>query len=151
MKKLFLLSLATLFMAGMAIAQEPTGKADAFKGKSRGEDPNILTEKRVNGDDSESSVVQTSEKGAATRGSICTCTLDNWTAWYIDFYVDGNYEGYVSKWSEGSVNVLAGETRVYAVAEFTDGSRVTYGPVTRNCQESFELTVYDDEYEWSVR
>lgn len=152
MKKVaFILSIAFVAL-GISFAQEETsGSADVSKVASRGADPNIIVEKRVNGDNAESKVVQPAEKGARSRGSYCKCILDNWTDWYVDFYVDGYYEGFVSKWSDGSVNVLAGDTKLYAVAEFDDGSKISWGPITKNCYNEFELEVYPEYYNWYTR
>ncbi|EMR03220.1 hypothetical protein [Cesiribacter andamanensis] len=66
-------------------------------------------------------------------------------------YVDGTYRGQVSPWGDDYVNVGAGNTKVYIVAEFTDGSRVTWGPVTRSCYDQFDLTIREGSYTYQAR
>jgi hypothetical protein len=111
--------------------------------KSRGVDVNIVAKKSVNGVASKSKVVQPATKGAEqSRGGYCYVTFDNWTNYYIDCYVDGYHEGYVAPYGKGNVTVSGGDTKLYAVAEFDDGSKITWGPQTRYC--------YNQEWDWSM-
>ena len=68
--------------------------------------------------------------GAATRGGVCAVHFDNRTSLYIDMYLDGNYRGTLSPWGDSYPLVGCGETRLYAKANFTDGSSLSWGPVT---------------------
>ena len=159
MKKLVLFVLAGFLITGLTFGQtstsgENTGGGDVTKGKSRGEDPNIKVTKRLNAADMETQTVQPTSKGARadTRGSgsgECYVTFDNWTNWYIDCYVDGYYEGYVSPYAKGELTVGSGTTCLYAVAEFDDGSQVSWGPICKSCYyDSYELEVYSSYYNW---
>jgi hypothetical protein len=153
MKKLFLLVVTGLLFAGMSFAQgvRDMGSGDANSGKSRGEDPNIKMEKRLNSADVETQAVQSADKGAKVRAPWCDAAFSNWTDWYIDCYVDGYYEGYVAPWGDGTVTVGSGTTSMYAVAEFDDGSRVSWGPVSRECEyQTFKLSLYEDSYVWDL-
>jgi hypothetical protein len=54
--------------------------------------------------------------------------LDNSTPWYIDVYVDGSFRGTMGPWDDAQAYAIAGNTRLYARAEFDDGSVRTWGP-----------------------
>ncbi len=151
MKKYVFLFVTALLMAGISYGQVESG--DANKGKTRGDDPNIKVEKRLNDKDAESKAVQPTEKGARARGAgYCYVEFDNYTDWYIDCYVDGYYEGYMAPWGDGTVTVRSGTTCLYAVAEFTDGSKVSWGPSCKACSyDEFEMEVYEDYYNIYVR
>lgn len=134
-------------------SEEPVGSGDAVTSRTRGDDPNIIQSKapNVKGEEPED-IVQPADKGGRTRGSSCYVHFDNWTSWIIDCYVDGRYRGDVAGYGDGSVTVGAGDTRVYAVAEFTDGSKVSYGPITRYCSNAvFNFIIYKDSYNYSVK
>ncbi len=162
MKKLVLLIITGFIFTGLTFAQDvqkqdKVGSGDVAKVKSRGADPNIKVEKRLNAKDVKSKAVQPEEKGAkaGARGSgsgSCYTYFENWTSWYIDCYIDGYYEGYIAPWGDGSLTVGSGETCLYAIAEFDDGSRVTWGPVCKYCYyDEFELELYEDYYNWYLR
>jgi hypothetical protein len=103
---------------------------------------------RKNGDGQESKSVQSGDKGARGGGG-CTAFFDNHTSYYIYCYVDGSLEGYVAPWASGSVSVANGTTSLYAVAEFSDGSKTTWGPLSKYCSyQTYELEVYDTYYNW---
>ncbi|NHE58984.1 hypothetical protein [Cyclobacterium plantarum] len=133
-------------------AEEAVGSGDAVTSRTRGDDPNIEQGKapNVKGELSED-IVQPADKGGRTRGTICYVNFDNWTSWIIDCYVDGRYKGDVAAYGEGGVTVGAGDTRVYAVAEFTDGSKVSYGPVTKYCSNAvFNFEMHSDSYKYAI-
>jgi hypothetical protein len=64
---------------------------------------------------------------------VCRVDVDNWTPWKVQIYVDGTFRGLVSPWGDGVTYTGAGPTRVYARAEFTDGSALTWGPTDYDC------------------
>jgi len=159
MKKLLLLLVIGFLFTGLTFAQteqainEKVGSGDvSMTKKSRGADPNIVMEKRLNDAEAESKAVQSTDKGAkASRGGYCYTHFDNWTDYYVDCYIDGYLEGYVAPWASGSVTVTGGSTKLYAVAEFTDGSRVSWGPISKSCSsQNFKLTLYEDYYNWDL-
>ena len=53
----------------------------------------------------------------AQRGStdFCTITFDNYTGYWINVYVDGNYKGDVAPYGVGDVTVYGGYTTYYCV------------------------------------
>ncbi len=134
----------------MASAQTSTSK-DGGTGdmskveKSRGADPNIKVSSRKNGDGQESRTVDKNARG----GAGCTALFDNHTGNYVYCYVDGNLEGYISPYGNGQVSVTNGTTSLYAVAEFTDGSKTTWGPISKYCSyQTFELEIFSSYYNW---
>ncbi|MFH0892795.1 MAG: hypothetical protein V2A54_00020 [Bacteroidota bacterium] len=148
MKKLLLFGISVFLFSGFTFAQtKQTGPLfDKLQGvkseKTRGGDPNIKIEKRVNGDAKESFVIQPSTKGSDKPNSVyCDLVFDNWTNYYVNCYVAGNMEGYVSPWGKSTITVAGGDTKVYVVAELSDGSRMTWGPSNRYCYNQ-EWTVY---------
>ena len=135
------------FAATAQTSSKDGGSGDVSKmEKSRGADPNIKVGERKNGDGQGSKAVQPGDKGAR-GGAGCTAYFDNHTGDYIYCYVDGYLEGYVSPWGYGSVSIANGTTSLYAVAEYTDGSKTTWGPISKYCSyQTFEMKVYSTYY-----
>lgn len=80
--------------------------------------------------------------GEKSRGySDCLVTVDSYTPWWIEVYIDGTYRGQVSPWGDGTVNALAGETRVYARAP---GVGRSWGPRVFDCP-------HDGHIKWTLR
>lgn len=76
-------------------------------------------------------------KGGKTRGGEgCEVRLDNSTGWIIKIYVDGTYRGSMGAYDDSTVNVGAGLTRVYARADFTDGTYKYWGPQDYKCSDN---------------
>ncbi len=156
MKKLNQILATTLLICGLSFAAsaQNTGKdggnGDVTKVEkgSRGADPNIKVGNRKNDDGQTSKAVQPGEKGARGNGG-CLAYFDNHTSYYVYCYIDGNLEGYVAPWGYGSVSVANGTTSLYAVAEFSDGSKTTWGPLSKYCSnQTYELELYSSYYNW---
>ena len=161
MFKPFLLTLAVAMLsllctpetyAQQRSPEESVGSEDATKGRSRGENSNIEERKAKNDPNADyEDAVQPAEKGGRTRGTVCAVIFDNWTKWVIDCYVDGRYRGDVGRYGDGTVYVGGGNTKVYAVAEFTDGSEISYGPITKYCSNDiFKITLHNDHYSYKI-
>ncbi|MBN2521108.1 MAG: hypothetical protein JXB17_11415 [Bacteroidales bacterium] len=129
MKKLLLIGLVALFTASL-IAQEPEAKTVESKSgtieKSRGEDPNIVSERPTTDEPAP-------QPDEATRGSYCKVIVDNWTGYAIDVYVDGEYAGTVGSWSDGYTWAIEGKTKLYGRST---GGTLTWGPVYVDCYYS---------------
>lgn len=131
--------------AGEALAQK---KVDASKQKTQsfnlkatkveagrgGEDANIKSREMANTEGQE--VITPPEKGGATgRGAagVCRVHFDNRTNLKIQLYVDGNHHGMVGAMGDVITYVGSGLTRVYARADYTDGSYSYWGPTDYTC------------------
>jgi hypothetical protein len=101
---------------------------------SHGEgDPNIKDDKQTNPINAKKDA-PSSKGGPRTRGGgNCEVRLDNWTNYLIKIYVDGIYRGVLDRYGDAVVYVGVGETRVYARADFDDGSYLYWGPKTYDC------------------
>lgn len=75
---------------------------------------------------------------AVEPGQIC---VDSRVDLIVRIYVDGNYVGTVSPWGDACGFYGSGEHRVYARANFTDGSYSTWGPVTGDATTGFRWTI----------
>ena len=103
-----------------------TGTADS--------DPNIKGKSADN--DPKAKIPPPPGKGVATRGPNpwpCRVNIDNRTPLKIQIYVDGSYSGLSSPWGDAFMNTGSGTTGFYALATFTDGSKVTWGPSAFAC------------------
>ncbi len=153
MKKLNQILTVGLLVCGLSFAASAqttskdggSGDKTTIDKSSRGADPNIKVATRTNGDGQVSKSVDKSARGAGG----CTAYFDNHTSYYVYCYVDGYLEGYISPWGYGSVSVANGTTALYAVAEFSDGSKTTWGPLSKYCSyQTFELEMYSSYYNW---
>ena len=67
--------------------------------------------------------------------------VDNWTGYYIDIYVNGNYRGTVSPWDKRVTWAIPGTNTLYAKAVFDDGSYLYWGP---------KVTYTGYQYTWKL-
>jgi hypothetical protein len=105
----------------------------AQKPTTRGEDPNIKSDKETNDPNSELAAPQ-QKGGAKTRGGgACQVRFDNRTRWFVKLYVDGTYRGTISPYGDGVAYTGAGPTRVYARAVFDSGDYLYWGPSDYRC------------------
>ena len=150
MKNLFMMFALVLFAATVTYAQDSDVETgDVTKNaKSRGTDPNITSDDMVNSLEGNSNAHRPASKGGESRGGDCRAYFDNWTQWILQVYVDGSRRGVVDGYSEGGVWVPTGNTKMYAVARFTDGSYYSWGPGTKYCGylDRIEMEVHDDYF-----
>ena len=73
--------------------------------------------------------------GPKARGVTCRISVDNWTGYKVQLFIDGDYSGLIIPWGELATSAITGRTTVYARAEFEDTSYVSFGPVTLDCQD----------------
>jgi hypothetical protein len=131
--------------AGVVKADSPQDKKDNKKtqpielngqkgtSRSEGADPNIKSDKQTN-DPTDKTEAPEAKGGPRSRGgSGCRVQLDNRTRYIIKVYVDGYYRGTMSPYGDSYVYVAPGETKVYARADFDDGSYSYWGPKYYDC------------------
>ncbi|GFO63264.1 hypothetical protein M1B72_10970 [Geomonas paludis] len=125
--------------SGTASAAEKKVKKQtsvAKSAKTRGEaDENIKHKSDQN--DPNAKIEAPAKKGGKTRGGYCDLTVDNWTPWKIQVYVEGDYVGLVSSYGKADGFYSRGPLVVYGVAEFDDGSRKSWGPEAIYCDDNF--------------
>jgi hypothetical protein len=135
-----LLALA-LVAAPLEAQGKPAGKARDRAATARGasdpaQDENIRTLSGVNirGETGELPPDSKFGSGNSSRSrSSCKVHYDNRTSLYIAVYAEGIFRGDVSPWGDLHTFVVAGPTRLYARAGFTDGSVSTWGPRLVEC------------------
>jgi hypothetical protein len=143
---LMMLAAATLLVPGLTqgVYAQRRGrgraKTQSFvlkpnKSTERGSDPNIKDEGMTNSQNQEMPGPANKGAGGGTRGQsgVCRVNVDNWTPWKVQIYVDSSFRGMVSPWGDGVTYTGAGPTRVYARAEFDNGSVLTWGPRDYEC------------------
>lgn len=131
---------AALSLSG-ATAQAQ-GKSEDRPNTARGavdpaNDENIRQARGTNAPQASGEMVIPADKapeGTMSRGaSSCRVHFDNRSRLYVATYADGSYRGELSPWGDVYAYVIAGPTRLYARAGFTDGSVSTWGPRTVSC------------------
>jgi len=139
--------LATFVAGAVSIVAQGTKeqpvetKAQTSRG---GKDTNIKSEGRVNDKAATGRAAPAQKGGEKPRGgAICDVHFDNRTPWWLDVYVDGDFEGNMPPWGDVYTYAIAGPTILYGRARFTDGSILTWGPVTVRCPAG-------GSYEWRV-
>ncbi len=131
--KWFAFAVALLALAGWmtpvtsAQVRGKMGKAmqdKATKSRGTGQDPNIKHKSDAN---------DPNAKPTKTRGQGCILELNNETPWKVQFYADGDYEELVAPYSQSRYR-FSGTFTLYARADFTDNSVLTWGPRTATCE-----------------
>jgi len=86
-------------------------------------------------------VVEVKSRGDVYGVDYSDVIIDNWTGYYVDIYVNGNYRGTVSPYDKRVTWAIPGQNTLYAKAVFDDGSYIYWGPKTTS-------TGY--EYTWKL-
>jgi hypothetical protein len=118
-------------------AEKATQKAE--KGTSA-EDKNITAPRSKNSANSKS------VKSRGTGQKTCYIDLINETDYVIDIYIDGNYKGTLGGNDAKYTTTGTGSTRLYARADFDDGSYLYWGPKNISCGNNAR----DGYYEWTL-
>lgn len=101
---------------------------------TRGEHPFIKVAKAT--DDKNLTTEPTDE---LSRTSYCKVWLDNYTAYTIDIYIDGEFAGTLAPWKKQYTWAVAGKTHFYAESI---GKTSYWGPYYFDCNY---------EYTWNLR
>ena len=126
-----MLSSSVYAQKGTKMKKETLAEVKAAKGGGeKGADPNIKTAERTN---------DPSSSGGA-KGAVCGVFWDNYTNLYIKVFVDGDYAGMVSPMGELQTYAAAGSTRIYARADYKDGSYDYWGPTVFQCNPGVNYT-----------
>lgn len=130
MKK-YILLLAAIFTVGFGIT------ANAQRGKFKKEtivSKAIATpDTKVDGlqkavNSKNNPVPEDKSRGNVYGADYSDVVVDNWTGYYIDIYVNGNYRGTVSPYDKRVTWAIPGTNSLYAKAVFDDGSYLYWGP-----------------------
>jgi hypothetical protein len=116
-----------------------SAKDTAKAARGTGADANIKTPRGKN-DPKQEAVGPSTKTGSKTRGAVATYTVDNFTKYYIDIYVDGDFKGTVSPLGDSTGYADPGTYSLYGRAEFTDGSVKTWGPRTVTIRANGDFT-----------
>lgn len=137
----------------LAIAAPTTlraqGKSEERAATARGsaeDDENIRVPagRNVRGAAGESAPMAKAPAGTRSRGANeCKVHFDNRSALFIATYAEGSYRGELSPWGDVQTFVIAGRTRLYARATFTDGTVSTWGPRVVDCPAG-------GDYQWML-
>jgi hypothetical protein len=127
-------------------AKKDKGKTSETKSqKSRGEGKDEHIKNNSAANDPKTTMEPPVEKGGKkTRGAYAQVVFDNYTAYKIQIYANGDYLGMVSGYGKGSSYSTPGTAELYGRADFTDGSTLTWGPVTVSLDPG-------DTFTWKLR
>jgi hypothetical protein len=114
----------------------------AQKSRGGGADENIKSDSETNST-SNNLTAPPKKGGARAKGAqSCAVIVDNRTPFLIRIYVDGTYRGTISPWGDAYCYTGSGATKLYAVAMFDDGSRLTWGPNVVSCGTSYTWRLF---------
>jgi hypothetical protein len=109
------LCLALAFTGAVTIAAAPSQTTSTHASKSRGAAP--IKVGRDAGNPTRKVAAPASKGGAKTRGGYgAVMHIDNHTGYYIDIYVDGDYDGSVSPYGDLYMNEFRGSRRRHLAA-----------------------------------
>ncbi|MCK9612435.1 MAG: hypothetical protein PHR81_04175 [Bacteroidales bacterium] len=134
MKKLVLVVLVAFVASAFTSVQaqekkDVTTKASVYE-KTRGADPNITVGKPT--DDTKA------VEPEKARSGVCTITVNNYTPYGVDIYVDGSWVGTISAYTKAYTTTYSGSTKIYGKSI---GGTYYWGPQTFYC---------DYEYTWNL-
>lgn len=150
---------AALVVLAVSVALSPVqmvSETEAQNKSDRQKKSEKVTDKGTKGTGEDKNVTQTRGKNSAdktqkstTKGSgqkTCNIDLNNKTQWVIDIYIDGKYRGTMDEYSSNYTTTGSGATRLYARAEFDDGSYLYWGPREITCGSNSK----DGYFEWTL-
>jgi hypothetical protein len=83
----------------------------------------------------------TSTRGDVYGADYSDVVVDNWTGYYVDIYVNGNYRGTISPYDKKVTWAIPGTNTLYAKATFNDGTYLYWGP---------KVTYTGYQYTWKL-
>jgi len=117
------------------LASDTFSESTSAKSRGAGDDENITDDTKANNPDAE--MATPPDKGGEAARAGCKIKVDNWTPWKIQVFVNGVYRGLIQSWGDGRGYYGGARHTLYGVADFTDGSRRTWGPSAFNCRGSY--------------
>lgn len=130
-----------LGFTGSPVAAHKGGKDVTSKGAKkplRGADPNIKTERGNNA--GASKVKAPPKKGGKAKGAYNEVHVDNRTGYYIDLFLNGDYQGTVAPMGDFYQSRTSGTLRIYGKAP---GTSTTWGPRTIDLDDDWTWTLTD--------
>ncbi len=116
---------------------EVKGTKKEAGGKGAEDDPNIKEGFTENDPDTPMTVPASKGGGGAKGGGgNCKITLDNFTNYAVQIYINGVYKGVLYGGNESTLYYTPGSVAIYAKAPFSDGSFTYWGPTTYDCGDN---------------
>jgi len=137
----FLVALCIAFLVTLSLiaAKPPKGVSDkAQKARGTATDENIKHGVSKNSEKDNPPIPPS--KGGPKSRDYCDIHVDNRTPWHVDVYMDGDYAGTVGTYGD-VYGTIHNRAVMYAVADFDDGSRLTWGPRALSCSSSTTWTL----------
>lgn len=132
MKKQILL-LAILLTAGIGFSGHAQTGKPKLKKETVDAKPVATPDPKVDGlqrpvNNKNNPAPPSTSRGEVYGPNYSDVVVDNWTGYYIDIYVNGNYRGTVSPYDKRVTWAIPGTNTLYAKAVFDDGSYLYWGP-----------------------
>ena len=135
------LAIAMTFLVPAWVETQSQAKPDQVSKKESGRgtaDANVKSDAATNEAGKPSTAPGPAEKsGEKSRQALCAVMFDNYTNLWIKTYVDGRYTGTMAPWGELHTYAIAGPTRLYARADYTNGTYEYWGPVQVSCTSRY--------------
>jgi hypothetical protein len=129
-----------LFAQQAAFAQATPKKKKTIETKASTTPIDVVTKLKKPGNDKEPKP-ESKSRGDVYGPNYSDIIVDNYTGYAIDIYVDGDYRGTVGAYDKRVTWAVPGNTRLYAKAEFNDGTYIYWGPT---------VTYTGYEYTWKL-
>jgi hypothetical protein len=107
-----------------------------------GPDTNVSAASEVNVRNRPSNVAPPASKSSAGK-AMCAVTFDNHTDLIAKTYIDGRYAGTIRPYGELSTSIVPGQAKLYARAEYDDGTADAWGPVNATCRTKYVWRLAD--------
>lgn len=106
-------------------------------GKGMDSDPNIKEGESLNNPNGPKTPPM-SKGGGTSKGasSDCEVQFDNRTDLNVKTYVNGRYRGAMGGYDDALLHLYPGYVTVYARADFSDGTYLSWGPQSYTCSEN---------------
>lgn len=144
MKKMFIMTCAvaalSLAFTPSTFAQSKAKKKQTIEAKAMSEANEEVTKLMRPSNNADAPAAP--NRGDNYGASMSDIIVDNYTGWYIDIYVDGEFRGTLAPWDKRVTWAIPGATTLYAKATFDDGSYRYWGPTSAE-------TGY--QYQWNLR
>jgi hypothetical protein len=137
MSKRWLLTMSLALVLPASLAAQNAVTTSGTKGTASATDAHVRSTNATNSTDAK--VAPPPSKGGPTaKGPYGTCNVhvDNSTAYYVQFYFNGDLAGVIGPWGDLYPNITPGQAELYARAVFDDGSVLTFGPRQFLCSGS---------------
>jgi len=131
-----LLLVGLMYQTSVSAQGKPARKKQTIEAKAIST-PNADVDKLKRPENEKKPKPEVKSRGDVYGSNYSDIVIDNYTGYYMDIYVEGNFRGTVAPYDKRVTWAIPGNNKLYAKTVFSDGSYLYWGPSYVNTGYSY--------------